>query len=93
MAPTGVVQPRSSLSSVRGDTIAADSPSVIEAGSRGALIGAVAGVVSGVVAATVLTSRPGVSDREDTGLAFIVFSAFGALAGLVADTIVGVLTR
>jgi ABC-type nitrate/sulfonate/bicarbonate transport system permease component len=70
---------------VVGDT----TPSRAARTSRDALIGAGIGAATGLVTAFIATHNASVTDHSEDGLAYIGFTAFGALVGLVVGGIVG----
>ena len=72
------------------DPLATDTTSSRASRSaRGALIGAGIGVATGLVVAVIATSDARITDHSEDGLAYIYFSAVGALVGLVVGSIVG----
>ena len=56
---------------------------------RGALIGAGVGAATGFVAAIIATHKATVTDHSEDGLAYMGFTAFGALVGFLVGGIVG----
>lgn len=56
---------------------------------RGALIGSAIGAGGGLILAYVETNKASVTDHSEDGLAYIYFTAFGALIGYVVGGVVG----
>jgi hypothetical protein len=59
--------------------------------ARDALIGAGVGAVTGLITAVIVTRTGNYSNHSEDGLAYLYFPIYGAMAGLVAGVIVGLI--
>jgi hypothetical protein len=59
--------------------------------ARDALIGTGVGAVTGLITAVIVTQTGNYSNHSEDGLAYLYFPIYGAMAGLVAGVIVGLI--